>query len=289
MKKLNIAVIGGDRRFNRLSAMLSADAHRVTRLCPGTAEEAFPSEGGSVVSGLYGADAVVLPMPLAGELRLISPDMKEKIELEQLLSFIPRGCLVLGGMVSSKYYTLASAFGIGLCDYYEGEEIKIANAEITAEGAVLLALESSERVLLGQNTLLTGYGRIGKALAPRLSALGARLSVYARSSESREYIRALGMNSVSPKELGAAASEAELIINTVPAPLFDEALLARLSPSCRIIELASAPGGADALRCAELGVKLIPAGGLPGRYFPESAAAAIKRSIYRILAESEMI
>ncbi len=289
MKKLNIAVIGGDRRFNRLSAMLSADAHRVTRLCPGAAEDAFPTEGRSVVSGLYGADAVVLPMPLSGAVALMSSDMKEKIELEQLLSFIPRGCLVLGGMVSAKYYTLASALGIGLCDYCEGEEIKIANAEITAEGAVLLAMESSERVLLGQNTLLTGFGRIGKMLAPRLSALGTRLSVYARRAESREYIRALGMKAVSSAELRDAASEAELIINTVPAPIFDEALLARLSPSCRIIELASAPGGADALRCAELGINLIPAGGLPGRYFPESAALAIKHSVYRILAESEMI
>lgn len=287
MKKLNIAVIGGDRRFSRLSEMLAADGHRTARLFS-AAGDALPAHEG-LAAGLYGADAVILPMPLSSALTLISPDMKEKIEPEQLFGFIPRGCLVLGGMISAKYFTLASAHGIGLCDYYEGEEIKIANAEISAEGALLVAMESSGRVLLGQRVLLTGFGRIGKMLAPRLSALGARLSVYARSAESREYISGLGMRAVSPSGLRDAAGKAELIINTVPAPILGDEVLARLSPSCRIIELASAPGGADARRCAELGINLIPAGGLPGRYFPESAALAIKRSVYRILAESEMI
>ncbi len=288
MKKLNFAVIGGDRRFSSLSRGLTADGHRVRRLFP-PAGEAFSAESEGLAAGLYGADAVILPMPFSGAATFISPDMQEKIESEQLFTLLPRGCLVLGGMVSAKYYTLANALSLRLRDYYEGEEIKIANAEISAEGALLLALESSGRVLLGQRVLVAGFGRIGKFLAPRLSALGTRLSVFARRAESREYISGLGISAVAPEGLETAAGNAELIINTVPARIFDGALLSSLSPGCRFIELASAPGGADAQRCAELGIKLIPGGGLPGRYFPESAAAAIKRSIYGILAESEMI
>ena len=53
-----------------------------------------------------------------------------------------------------------------------------------------------------------------------------------------------------------------------------------------LIELASPPYGFDAEAAARLGLALTVASGLPGKTAPESAAAAIRDTIYHILEES---
>ena len=59
------------------------------------------------------------------------------------------------------------------------------------------------------------------------------------------------------------------------------ALLDELRPDCVLIELASQPG-IDAEAAAARGLDYIRAGGLPGRVAPETAALAIKETLYRI-------
>ena len=74
-------------------------------------------------------------------------------------------------------------------------------------------------------------------------------------------------------------------VNTIPAPIFGEEALKALAPA-ELIELASPPYGFDAEAAARLGLTLTVASGLPGKTAPESAAMAIRDTIYHILEES---
>ena len=64
-----------------------------------------------------------------------------------------------------------------------GERGTTAHAVPTAEGAIQIAMEELPITLHGAKTLVIGYGRLGKLLSHRLSAMGAKVSVAARKWE----------------------------------------------------------------------------------------------------------
>lgn len=155
--------------------------------------------------------------------------------------------------------------------YYKSEIYAIRNAALTAEGALTLLLRRGARSLQGQSILLTGYGRIARLLAPRLRALGARVTVAARSAEARAWAQSEGFRSV---DIIYIAPTYDSVINTVPAPILRGDYGGALC-----LDLASAPGGwAD-----ETPVLRTP--GLPGLFAPREAALVMRDAIYETLKE----
>ena len=69
---------------------------------------------------------------------------------------------------------MAQECGVRLLDYFAREELTVANAVPTAEGAIQVAMEELPITLHGAQVLVVGFGRIGQATALRLAALGAR-------------------------------------------------------------------------------------------------------------------
>ena len=60
---------------------------------------------------------------------------------------------------------MADARGLILRDYFAREELAVANAVPTAEGAVQLAMEQMPVTIHGARVLITGFGRVGQAVA----------------------------------------------------------------------------------------------------------------------------
>lgn len=160
-----------------------------------------------------------------------------------------------------------------------------ANALPTAEGALQLAMENTERTIHASRCLVIGYGRIGKLLAERLLALGAEVTVSARRYGDLAWIDAWGYQSLRTGALTGELERFDLIFNTAPALILDAARLEEVREDCVILDLASAPGGVDFDAARRLGRQVIAAPGLPGKAAPRSAAAAIRESIYHILEE----
>lgn len=180
---------------------------------------------------------------------------------------------------------LMADYGLTLLDYYDREETQIANAIPTAEGALQLAMESTDRTLHASRCLVIGYGRIGRMLADRLLALGAEVTVSARKYGDLAWIQAWGFQSLRTGGLTGRLERFDLIFNTAPALILDGARLGETREDCVIIDLASAPGGVDLEAAKQLDRRVIQAPGLPGKVAPRTAAAAIRESIYHILEE----
>lgn len=161
----------------------------------------------------------------------------------------------------------------------------IANTLPTAEGAIQIALEELPITLQGCRTLVLGYGRLGRTLAPRLTALGAKVSVAARKWSDLAWIEAAGCTAEHSGELRGWLCAFDLIINTIPSRLLGEEALAELKPGCLVIDLASKPGGVDWEAARRLGVRTVWALSLPGKVAPVTAGKSIRSTIYNILNE----
>ena len=88
-----------------------------------------------------------------------------------------------------------------------------------------------------------------------------------------------GCKALAPEAIPRTAFLFDVICNTVPARLFFKETLRVLRPGCLFLELASAPFGADPQDFAGLPLTYLPCGGLPGRFCPAAAAAAMLRCI----------
>ena len=167
--------------------------------------------------------------------------------------------------------------------YARREEYQIANARLTAEGAV--ALLRPETGLSGAHILLLGYGRIARLLARELQKAGALVTAAARSGEQRAWAEAEGIEALPLDALSGALDRFDVIIGTIPAPVLTEPLLALVQKDALLLELASAPGGIDAAAAHERGLRYIRAPGLPAKYAPERAAVILRDAVYAAAAE----
>lgn len=153
--------------------------------------------------------------------------------------------------------------------YYDDEIYVIENAALTAEGALELLMRRSAGAVAGIEALVAGYGRIGSRLAELLSALGARVTVAARSGKALAAARARGLHAVDITNIHRPF---DAVVNTVPAPVLSGDYGGALC-----IDLASAPGG------WEPGTAVLKAPGLPGTYAPRAAASVMAEAVYRVM------
>ena len=248
--ELNFWVVGGDMRQLRLAQLLSQDGH--------TVHVYALDAGGELLSGLVPedhlgglarADCVVLPLTVSlGDGLLNAPLSVAEHPLAPILDRLSPRQFLCGGRVDPDTRALAQARGLTIHDYFAREELAVANAVPTAEGAVQLAMEHLPITIHGSRVLVLGFGRVGRITAQRFAALGARVSVAARKYDQLAWAQAMG---------------------------FD----------CLILDLASKPGGADQTAAGELGLAVIWALALPGKVAPVTAGAAIQTAIYNMLQE----
>ena len=280
------AVIGGDLRSAYLAGQLAVDGYKVitsgfdsTDLPPCVTGCTNPAQAVSL------ADCVILPLPVTTDGSTINaPFSRVRITLDQVLNALHADQLLVGGQVSDLMHKEVESRGMRIHDYFQREELMVQNAVPTSEGAIQLAMEELPVTISGAQCLITGYGRIGRVLSRLLIALGADVTVAARTFSDLSWAEAQGCSSLELNQL-ANAGDFDVIFNTVPTLLFDRAVLARLNRNTLLIDLASRPGGVDFTAAAEMQIKTIWALSLPGRVAPKSAGAIIKNTILNMIKE----
>lgn len=273
--KRTFSVIGGDRRQAELVKLLEADGHTV--LSYGL-KQWIPNCVDDLRTAAVG-EIVLLPLPLCREPGVLNC-AETRVLLSELLGCLRPEQLVLAGQVRDEEYRQAA--GLSLRDYFQREELAVANAAATAEAAIRVAMQNMERTLLGMDCLVLGYGRIGKLLCCRLHGMGARVFAAARKAEDRAWIRAYGYEPMKPADLDGRLKGFGAVFNTIPAHILGEDLLKQLPQKCVCVELASVPG-IDLTAAEALGLPNIWARALPGRCAPETAAEAIRGAVYNII------
>ena len=169
-------------------------------------------------------------------------------------------------------------------DYNKAEAFLLENAYLTSEGAVALLKENSEKAIYNSNILITGYGRIAKALHKVLSSMGAKVTVCCRSDSDKTQAHFNGASVIGFDEL-KSKNDYDFIFNTVPHMIFTKAELDCLKENSLLIDLASFPGGVDTLYAKSKKIKLINGKKLPSRYSKDSAGKLIGKTVEKIIKE----
>ncbi len=225
-------------------------------------------------------DGITINCPLSGESMPISFVVLEKAVKNGGIVFTSKRFPLLEEICCENNFTLI--------DYFGREELAVMNAVPTAEGAIEIAIKETEATLFGANILVTGFGRISKILVKYLVALGAEVTAAARKPSDLALIRIAGAKAVSFNDKDAfadAVSKADIIMNTVPAPVFCEKTLSKAKKDTLYIELASVLGSESEADFLKSGVRLVIARSLPGKVAPKTSGGIIADTIENILRE----
>ncbi len=274
---MKTAILGGDERMAYLAELMDG---AVTFGLEKTAVAAV-KRSCSVTAAVMGADRIILPVPAEKNGALNTPLAVSPISLDEVTALATPGIPVFGGMISEELRQRLTSAGLCVIDYYEPEEYKILSADATAEAVLKLLLCEFKEPLMGRKIMVTGFGRIGKLTARRLCLLGADVTVTARKERDLAWSKVLGYNPMKTADIGEKIGEMDAVINTVPYVVMGERELSKLKKDAFIMETASVPGY-DEKAAEKLGVRIIPAGGLPGKHFPKRAGEDIYYIIERL-------
>lgn len=286
---INFTIVGGDLRIIKLAKMLSIDGNRVYIYGLEKAEELDESENiikcNKLQEAVGNSDIIIGPIPFSSNGEDInSPFSDVQISIRELMNFI-NAKLLIAGSITPEVYKLANDEYIEIVDVMKREELAVLNTISTAEGAIQIAIENTNKIIHGSNILILGFGRIGKVLAKKLDGLSANVTCAARKDEDLAWIKTYGHKETNIKFLGENLSEYDIIINTVPNLILTEERLKYVKDECLLIDLASNPGGIDKKAAKDKKLKLICALALPGKVAPVTTAEFIKETVYNILKE----
>lgn len=228
------------------------------------------------------AHAVIAPMSstdVHGRITAVSDPTMELVLDSDFFSRMRRDAPFFIGIARPVIRSLCREAGIRVIEMAEVDEIATLNSIPTAEGAIQRAMEELQITIHGSQAAVIGFGRCGVTLTRMLLGLGARTTVIARNPAQLARAYEMGACIAPWEQAEVVLARAQVIFNTVPAPVLSRSILERLDRGCLIIDIASAPGGTDFEAARALGIRAYLELGLPGKVAPQTAGEILGRCI----------
>ncbi len=218
---------------------------------------------------------VISGMPLSKDnVTVYAPFSNKEIQLDELQSCIENKLFIAGVIPDSFLKNDKEILDLNLI-----ESLTILNAIPTVEGVIKIAIEETETTIHEANVMILGYGRIGKILCHHFQMMGANVYCAARKATDLTWIREAKYIPVKYENIEEYCENVNIIVNTVPSHVIGEDIMAKLSSTCLIIDVASKPGGLDKEIAERYKIRVITALGIPGKVAPKTAAKYIKEVI----------
>jgi dipicolinate synthase subunit A len=283
-----IAVIGGDARYLELIRQLQTTPNTTIILVGfDKIEQGFT--GLTQVDfqdlNVEKLDVIILPitgMNEEGKVEIVFSDQSIQLT-KQWFHRLKKTALVFTGIANEYIKSVTTEVGIPLIPLLNRDDVAIYNSIPTAEGTIMMAMENTDYTLHSSNVIIVGFGRVGHTVANKFSALGAKVSVSARSIKDLARITEMGLTAIPLENLSKHTSDCDLLINTIPAHVINKETIQQLPRHGLIIDLASAPGGTDFEYAEQRGIKAILAKSLPGIVAPKTAGKILADVIKQIL------
>lgn len=285
-----IAVVGGDDR-----------EQEIARIAAGTGAEvraygfAWPQAGipgvvrcSSPEAALRGADYVLFPIPGIGvDGSLYAPDAPAPIyPTAELLGLLKPGAAIILGRADEGLRQAAAGAGLTLSEYENDTELMLLRGPAIVEGLLAVAIANTRITIHAASVGVVGYGNIGSLLARSLTALGARVHVFARNRVQQAAAYAAGCQPHALGDLAGLAPDLAMLFSTVPALVGARPVLAALPQGSLVVDVAAPPGSVDLAAARDLGHTAIWARGM-GRRAPVTVGRSQWTGICRRITEHE--
>lgn len=202
-----------------------------------------------------------------GEICVVSPAHRWN---ESEVEMAKGADLCLGGNIDKVYEARFNNYVNMLLD----ENFAMRNAYLTAEATIGEIAKITEKSLFDMKILVLGSGRIAKSMWKILFGLGVKFDVAMRNEKERIMSQIFSQKSWHIENMPLTTFD--LIINTIPAKIFDDSTLQSMRSGQHIIELASVP-------CLDtshlLKANYTICGGLPGKILSKSAGAVVLQEL----------
>lgn len=287
LHNLNVLLIGGDKRYVEVIKQLSK--HAVNLYLIGY--DQLDIEGEKVMQttlanvDFHSMDAIILPVTgttLKGE---IQPSFSnEKIILtKEMINETPAHCVIYTGVSNSYVDDITE--NRTLTRIFARDDVAILNSIPTAEAALQLAIEHTDRTVHDAKVCVLGFGRVGFTVARLFANVGAHVTVAVRNPADMARISALGMKPIHIHQLSSITPKTDIFINTVPHLVLHADDIKEMDAHTLIIDLASKPGGTDFQAAKSHGINALLSLGLPGKTAPKTAGNIIGNTIISSLRE----
>ncbi len=278
------AFVGGDKRNIYLAEELTRLGHSVTMYGFDKQSELILSNSNvsnSLEYVISSSDFIICAIPFTRDnIYLNTPLSHEKILINDFLKIVPNDKLVFTGALNNNLSKIEN-----LIDIYRTDNITNQSVIATVEGALKIAIESTDISINNSNILIIGYGKIGSYLAKSLKYLGANITIISRSSKTVNNAIKDGFSAFSNTELNENLSNKNIIFNTAEKVQIDKTNLSSIDENCIYIELASAPFGINYEDSVESNLKVIYGMSLPGIVSPKTIGNFIGLEILNYIKE----
>lgn len=275
MSDNRILIIGGDKRQSHLCDILLSKGYSCLYENGDTER---------VLSKLRRCKYIILPVPVSKNGRHIySSNDKFRLEIGKLFSELTKNHIIFGAGFNNSAAEMLEKKNIVYLDFNANEDFLLYNAVLTAQGAVCLLMNSTQRLVVGSKVLVTGYGRVARALVNLLKGMAAEVTVCARKDSQLTEAAGIGCRTLKMKDLGKVIHTYDYIFNTVPENIFSFSDIALIDNSACYFELASKPYGASEKVFEELDKRYVFGGSLPGKFLSESAGERIAAFIEKMV------
>lgn len=194
------------------------------------------------------------------------------------LADIEDGANIVLGKCTDEAIALAESRDIKLYNIMKNEKFQAINSRLTAEGALMVMIEHSVKSISDCNVLVLGFGRMGAAVAKVLSKLDISTDIATTASLRPAYAFA---NKVVPMSKFDFAPY-DIVINTVPLAVVNDADLITMQKGTVYIDLASKPAiNLEYAKYLGIDADIYPA--LPAKTCPYSAAKAMQEYISEVI------
>ncbi len=229
------------------------------------------------------AGVLVLPYPATRDGKTVTSISNDGVMLGKLTAMLKNHHTVFAGMLSERWKNAMAEKCSKVYDYSARSDLTMMNAVPTAQGVLKTLFNNIEYTVYSSSVAVTGYGKTAKIIAKYFDALGADVTVFARSAGAVSEAECFGYNALNTCFLKEKAGDFDIFINTVPSMLIDSSVINGMKRSAVIIDIASAPFGTDFAAARAAGIMALQAGSLPGKTAPVSAGRIIARIIASLL------
>lgn len=262
----SIIIIGGDRRQSYLKDIFLENGY----IC----DHINSDEKNDILREISKFDAVMLPLPLSKDKEHIYSDNSSfSVKIKDIIGRMNDNQFLVAGTIDKALIAYLSEKKIDFFDYFECEDFVIYNAYLTAQGALRLLLENTNEFLRSKKALVTGFGRVARAVSETLKNNGMDVYIAARNPVQLEEAFCRGFKIIEIDKLSSRMFVFDHIFNAVPTNIFSKDDINHFSG--KYFELASAPFGTDRAYFNGRPDDYIDGGALPGKYLPISSAKKI--------------
>ena len=186
--------------------------------------------------------------------------------------------ILIAGVLPIEQVSILRSKSISYHNIIADEIFAVENCTQTAEAALMLMIRATNISIYDMHISVLGYGRLGKAVTNILDKLGLNISVHTSDYFERASAH---MTNCQVYDLTSPISNADVIINTIPAKVLPQDKLKCAKKSCYILDLASY-SSVENCDISALGLSYDNALGLPGKHSPKSAGKILTDAILRL-------